>query len=89
MEFRLDRPRANQYQTKAISDELRRVVFVFENRRFRRHEFEAESKYCKVGSGEWGVGNNHCGGGLLYAIPWLGDEDSNLDRQSQSLQSYR
>ena len=39
-----------------------------------------------VGSGEWEI--TIVGGGLLYAIPWLGDEDSNLDRQSQSLQSY-
>ncbi len=47
MEFRLDRPRTNQYPTEAILDELRRVAAVFENRRFTRHEFDAESKYCK------------------------------------------
>jgi|CXWL01.1.fsa_nt_gi hypothetical protein len=47
MEFHLDRPRANQYPTEAIVDELRRVAAVLENRRFTRHEFDAESKYCK------------------------------------------
>jgi HNH endonuclease/Homing endonuclease associated repeat len=47
MEFRLDRPRTNQYPTEAILDELRRVAAVLENRRFTRHEFDAESKYCK------------------------------------------
>lgn len=47
MEFRLGRPRVNQYPTEAILDELRRVAAVFENRRFTRHEFDAESKYCK------------------------------------------
>lgn len=47
MEFRLERPRTNQYPTEAIIDEMRRVATVFENRRFTRHEFDAESKYCK------------------------------------------
>lgn len=47
MEFSLDRPRASQYPTEAILDELRRVAAVFENRKFTRHEFDAESKYCK------------------------------------------
>jgi len=47
MEFLLDRPRANQYPTEAILDELRRVAAVFENRRFTRREFDAKSKYCK------------------------------------------
>lgn len=47
MEFRLERPRANQYPTEAILDELRRVAAVFENRRFTRHEFDAKSDYCK------------------------------------------
>lgn len=47
MEFRLDRPNVNQYPTESILDELRRVAAVFGNRRFTRHEFDVESKYCK------------------------------------------
>jgi HNH endonuclease/Homing endonuclease associated repeat len=47
MEFRLNRPHANQYPTEAILDELRRVAAVFGNCKFTRHEFDNESKYCK------------------------------------------
>ncbi|MBI4808248.1 MAG: HNH endonuclease [Nitrosomonadales bacterium] len=47
MEFKLDRPRANEYPTEAILDELRRVAAIFENRRFTRREFDTNSNYCK------------------------------------------
>lgn len=47
MKLKLDRPRANEYPTEAILDELRRVASIFENRRFTRHEFDDKSNYCK------------------------------------------
>ena len=47
MEFKLDRPRTNEYPLEAIVDELRRVATIFGNRRFTRREFDTKSNYCK------------------------------------------
>lgn len=47
MKFTLDRPRANQYPTEEILNELRRVAATFGNHRFTRKEFDSKSEYCK------------------------------------------
>jgi len=47
MKLTLERPRLNQYPIEKILDELRRVAGVYKNRRFSRHEFDQNAKYCK------------------------------------------